>query len=71
MHSLELRQRTDIPMYDSLVAEPRLTAWWHAADGGPEPTAVLADLRRLLTERSLAHPEGRRLLAELEALADV
>ena len=49
---LELRQRSDIPMYDRLVAEPRLTASWHADDypaGGPTP--LLDDIRQLLTER--------------------
>jgi alkylated DNA repair dioxygenase AlkB len=49
---LELRQRTNIPMYDSLVAEPRLTASWHADDypaGGPTP--LLDDIRQVLTAR--------------------
>jgi alkylated DNA repair dioxygenase AlkB len=49
---LELRQRTNIPMYDSIVDEPRLTASWHAADypaGGPTP--LLDEVRRLLTAR--------------------
>ncbi len=50
---LELRQRTNIPMYDSLVDEPRLTGSWRAsselaADG---PTPLLGDIRRLLIER--------------------
>ncbi|NND75177.1 MAG: alpha-ketoglutarate-dependent dioxygenase AlkB [Ilumatobacter sp.] len=51
---LELRQRTNIPMYDSLVDEPRLTASWRApADGGPGdgPTTLLGDILRLLIDR--------------------
>jgi alkylated DNA repair dioxygenase AlkB len=39
-------------MYDAVVAEPRLTAWWHADDypaGGPTP--LLDDIRQLLTAR--------------------
>lgn len=48
--TLPWRQRRDVPMYDQLVDEPRLTSWWRAADG-PEPLAVLAHARRLLTER--------------------
>jgi len=51
VESVELRQRTNIPMYDSVVDEPRLTAWWHAAQHGPEPVEPLADLRRLVIER--------------------
>ena len=49
---LELRQRTNIAMYDSVVAEPRLTASWHADDypaGGPTP--LLDDVRQILTTR--------------------
>lgn len=52
LDQLELRQRTDIPMYDSLVAEPRLTATWHADDypaGGPTP--LLDEIRQMLTQR--------------------
>ncbi len=49
---LALRQRRGIPMYDQLVDEPRLTAWWHAADHpAGEPHPVLGDIRRLLVER--------------------
>jgi alkylated DNA repair dioxygenase AlkB len=44
-------QRRGIPMYDDLVDEPRLTAWWHADGGAPEPVEVLADIRRALAER--------------------
>jgi len=49
---LELRQRRNIPMYDSLVDEPRLTAMWHEfdyPDGGPTP--LLDEIRQLLTKR--------------------
>ncbi len=46
-----LRQRTNIPMYDSVVDEPRLTAWWHAAGGEPEPIDYLASYRRVLIDR--------------------
>lgn len=49
---LDLRQRTNIPMYDSLVNEPRLTASWRAEEypaGGPTP--VLDDVRHMLIER--------------------
>jgi alkylated DNA repair dioxygenase AlkB len=52
LDQLELRQRTNIAMYDSLVDEPRLTAGWHADDypaGGPTP--LLDDIRQLLTAR--------------------
>jgi alkylated DNA repair dioxygenase AlkB len=49
---LHLRQRRQIPMYDSLVDEPRLTAWWHADDHpAGEPHEVLGDIRQLLVER--------------------
>ena len=52
LDQLELRQRTNIAMYDAVVAAPRLTAWWHADDypaGGPTP--LLDDIRQLLTAR--------------------
>jgi alkylated DNA repair dioxygenase AlkB len=49
---LHLRQRRDIPMYDSLVDEPRLTAWWHADDHpAGEPHELLGEIRQLLVER--------------------
>lgn len=49
---LSLRQRRNIPMYDQLVDEPRLTAWWHADDQpAGEPHELLADIRQLLLER--------------------
>lgn len=49
--AVELRQRTNIPMYDSVVDEPRLTSWWHAAQHGREPVEALHGLRRLVTDR--------------------
>jgi alkylated DNA repair dioxygenase AlkB len=52
---LDLRQRTGVPMYDRLVDEPRLTAWWSEADGAPEPLPVLGDIRSLLAERYERH----------------
>ncbi|MEL6891716.1 MAG: alpha-ketoglutarate-dependent dioxygenase AlkB, partial [Actinomycetota bacterium] len=52
---LDFRQRTAIPMYDRLLDEPRLTAWWNEADGRPEPHEVLADVRMLLSERFERH----------------
>ena len=48
---LDFRQRTGIRMYDSLVDEPRLSSWWHAADGSPEPLPLLTGLRSALGER--------------------
>lgn len=51
LEAVELAQRTNIPMYDSLVDEPRLTAWWHAASGEPEPVAVLGELRAIVVDR--------------------
>jgi alkylated DNA repair dioxygenase AlkB len=42
---LTWRQHT-VPMYDRMVAEPRLTSWWSGS--GPEPLPVLASARRAL-----------------------
>ena len=44
-NALAWRQRRGVPMYDSLVDEPRLTSWWRASAGVPEPLRVLADAR--------------------------
>ena len=49
--AVTLTQRRGVPMYDELVDEPRLTAWWHADGGGPEPLPVLSDVRRALVDR--------------------
>lgn len=48
---LRLRQRTGITMYDRVVDEPRLSAWWRAGRGRPEPLPILADMRRSLSDR--------------------
>ena len=47
---LDWRQR-EVRMYDRLLAEPRLTAWWSAGEGAVEPLAVLATARRVLSAR--------------------
>ncbi|HEY5663762.1 MAG TPA: alpha-ketoglutarate-dependent dioxygenase AlkB [Ilumatobacter sp.] len=49
--TLPLRQRTGVPMYDRIVDEPRLSAWWRADDGCREPLPILRDIRLLLAER--------------------
>jgi len=49
--SLDLRQRTNVRMYDSIVDEPRLSAWWRDDGRRAEPTELLAYVRRLLGER--------------------
>lgn len=51
VQSLPLRQRTDVRMFDRLVDEPRLSAWWHVGSGLPEPMPVLAEMRELLSMR--------------------
>ena len=48
---LPLRQRKGIKMYEQFVNEPRLTAWWRADAGSPEPLPVLGDMRGVLAER--------------------
>lgn len=47
---LRFRQRRDVVMFDSVVDEPRLTAWW-AATSGPEPLEALAAARTALSAR--------------------
>lgn len=49
--SLPFRQRTGVVMYDRLVDEPRLSAWWHLDSGLPEPLPILTGIRLALTER--------------------
>ena len=44
----EQRQRH---MYDKVVTEPRLTAYWHAAGGAPLRPEILERMRRVLGER--------------------
>jgi alkylated DNA repair dioxygenase AlkB len=46
-----LRQRTNVQMYDRLVDEPRMSAWWHVDGGQPEPLAILSEMRELLSLR--------------------
>jgi alkylated DNA repair dioxygenase AlkB len=46
-----LRQRTNVQMYDRLVDEPRMSAWWHVDGGQPEPLAILSEMRKLLSLR--------------------
>lgn len=48
---LPLCQRTGIRMYDQVVDEPRLSAWWGVDLGEPEPMPLLAEMRRVLAER--------------------
>ena len=43
----------EVVMYDRLVTEPRLTAWWTAADGASEPLPVLGEARQLLSRHYL------------------
>ena len=46
-----LRQRTNVQMYDRLVDEPRMSAWWHVDGAQPEPLPVLYEMRELLSLR--------------------
>ncbi len=48
---LPFRQRTGVRMYDQIVDEPRLSAWWSAEHGDPEPAPILREMRLLLAER--------------------
>ena len=48
---LPFRQRTGIRMYDQIVDEPRLSAWWSSASGRPEPMPILREIRELLADR--------------------
>ena len=48
---LAWRQRRGIPMYDRVVDEPRLTSWWRADGGDPEPLPILAEVRSVLSGR--------------------
>jgi alkylated DNA repair dioxygenase AlkB len=51
VHALPLRQRTDVKMFDRLVDEPRLSAWWHVDAGLREPMPILAEVRDVLSAR--------------------
>ncbi|HEY4333408.1 MAG TPA: alpha-ketoglutarate-dependent dioxygenase AlkB [Ilumatobacteraceae bacterium] len=46
--SLPWRQR-EVTMWDRLLPEPRLTAWWDGRDGTSEALPVLAEIRAALT----------------------
>jgi hypothetical protein len=48
---LELRQRTNVVMYDNLVDEPRLSAWWREGVGSAPPIPLLAAIRDALVAR--------------------
>jgi alkylated DNA repair dioxygenase AlkB len=48
---LPLRQRTGVRMYDRIVDEPRLSAWWQERHGRPEPLPMLRDMRLVLAAR--------------------
>jgi len=48
---LPFRQRTGVRMYDRVVDEPRLSAWWRAESGEPEPIRILREIRLLLADR--------------------
>jgi len=48
---LPLRQRTGVHMFDRIVDEPRLSAWWSADSEEHEPLGILRDMRLLLAER--------------------
>ena len=49
--TLPFRQRTGIRMYDQVVDEPRLSAWWGVESGTPEPSDLLHEMRLVLAER--------------------
>jgi alkylated DNA repair dioxygenase AlkB len=49
--TLPLRQRTGVKMYDQILDEPRLSAWWSADAGRPEPLSILREVRLLLADR--------------------
>lgn len=45
---LPLRQRTGVQMYEQIVDEPRLTAWWRLEGGDDEHLPVLREMRLAL-----------------------
>ncbi len=49
--SLPFRQRRGVRMYDQILDEPRLSAWWRVESGVPEPLPILRDIRLALAER--------------------
>jgi alkylated DNA repair dioxygenase AlkB len=48
--TLPLRQRTGVRMYEQIVDEPRLSAWWKLEGGAGEPLPVLRDMRLALSQ---------------------
>lgn len=48
---LPFRQRRGVRMYDRILDEPRLSAWWRAESGEPEPLPILRDVRLTLADR--------------------
>lgn len=48
-HDLDWQRRT-VTMYDRRLPEPRLTSWWVPSQG-PEPLAILAEMRTVLSAR--------------------
>jgi alkylated DNA repair dioxygenase AlkB len=48
---LPLRQRRGVRMFDQLVDEPRLSAWWGTECGTTEPLELLRDMRLVLADR--------------------
>lgn len=48
---LPFEQRRGIKMYDQIVDEPRLSAWWSLAGGSDEPMPILRRMRLVLAER--------------------
>lgn len=55
MDRLDFRQRTDIPMYDRLVDEPRLTSWWHEENTEPIVLPILDEMRASLEAEYQRH----------------
>lgn len=51
VNTLPFTQRTGVRMYDQIVDEPRLSAWWRAERDGDEPLPILGEIRRLLADR--------------------
>jgi alkylated DNA repair dioxygenase AlkB len=48
---LPLRQKKGVKMYDQVLDEPRLTAWWSLDSGQAEPLPILTEVRTLLAKR--------------------
>jgi len=48
---LPLTQRRGVQMFDRIVDEPRLSAWWRADSGDREPLDILRAMRTLLADR--------------------